>query len=41
MLKNYPKPEPKNEEIFSLDSPSKYDDNSPNKDYNSNASILN
>jgi len=40
MLKNFPKPE-KQEEVFSQNSPSRYEDNSPAKDYNSNPSILN
>ena len=41
MLKNFPKPDKNQEEPLSLESPSRYEDNSPAKDYNSNPSILN
>ena len=41
MLKNFPKPEKNNDPVYSQDSPSRYEDNSPAKDYNSNPSLLN
>lgn len=42
MLTKFPKPEPMMEEVQSQGSPfSRYDDNSPGKDLNSNASNLN